>query len=46
MVAQASGATVVLTATSVEDGQVISPCIVEGVGVHGGSYDASMGTWS
>ena len=42
--AQAQGAQVTLTAATPVDGQVISPCIVEGVGVFGGSYDGSMGT--
>lgn len=44
MVAQAQGAQVTLTASEEVDGQVISPCVVEGVGVAGGQYDASMGT--
>lgn len=44
LVASASGDTVTLTATSVADGQVIEPVIVEGVGVAGGSYDADDGT--
>lgn len=38
--AQARGAEVTLTATSVNDGQVIEPMVVEGVGVEGGTYDA------
>ncbi len=34
--ATAVGATVTLTATTVEDGQLLEPCVVEGVGVAGG----------
>lgn len=41
--AQARGDEVVLTATSAVDGQELSPVVVEGVGVQGGSYDASQG---
>lgn len=41
--AQANGSQVTLTSSSVVDGQVIEPCVVEGVGVSGGQYDASAG---
>lgn len=41
--ATARGDEVTLTAASVADGQVIEPCVVEGVGVEGGVYDASSG---
>ncbi len=44
IVAKASGDTVTLTATAVSDGQTIDPVVVEGVGVEGGTYDASQGT--
>lgn len=44
IVAKASGDTVTLTATAVSDGQTIDPVVVEGVGVEGGTYDASLGT--
>ena len=44
IVAKASGDTVTLTATAVSDGQTIDPVVVEGVGVEGGTYDASHGT--
>lgn len=42
IMASCKGDEVVLTATSVEDGQVIQPVVVEGVGVEGGYYDASQ----
>lgn len=42
LVASAVGDEVTVTATSVVDGQVIEPCIVEGLGVTGGEYDESM----
>ena len=34
---------VTLTASAVQDGQVLDPVVVEGVGVEGGTYDASQG---
>ena len=42
--ATANGDQIIITATEVVDGQQIEPLIVEGVGVAGGEYDASMGT--
>ena len=42
--ATARGNQVVLAATSATDGQIISPVVVEGVGVAGGTYDGSMGS--
>ena len=44
IVAKASGDTVTITAVAVVDGQAIDPVVVEGVGVEGGTYDASQGT--
>lgn len=41
--AKAAGDTVALTASAVQDGQVLDPVVVEGVGVEGGTYDASQG---
>ncbi len=42
LVARAQGDQVTLTATKVVEGQVISPCIVEGVGVQGGAFDPAQ----
>lgn len=41
--ASARGDEVTLIATEVVDGQVLEPAVVEGVGVVGGTYDASEG---
>lgn len=40
--ASANGAEVTIAASKVEEGQVIEPVIIEGVGATGGTYDASM----
>lgn len=42
--ARASGDELTITAADVRDGQTLDPVIVEGVGVEGGAYDASLGT--
>lgn len=42
--ARASGDELTITAADVRDGQTLDPVIVEGVGVEGGMYDASLGT--
>ena len=42
--ARASGDELTITAADVRDGQTLDPVIVEGVGVEGGTYDASLGT--
>lgn len=43
VVAKATGDTVALTASAVQDGQTIDPVVVEGLGVEGGTYDAPQG---
>lgn len=42
--ATASGSVVTISAAEAVEGQEFDPVIVEGVGVSGGDYDASMGT--
>lgn len=42
LAARAVGDELTITATTVEDGQVVEPIVVEGVGVEGGAYDASQ----
>ncbi len=44
LMATARGAEVTITAAEAVEGQVISPVVVEGVGVCGGNYDSSQGT--
>ena len=44
LTATAHGDQITLTATSVNNDQVIEPIIVEGTGVEGGAYDPSQGT--
>ena len=43
LAARAVGDELTITATTVKDGQVVEPIVVEGVGVEGGAYDASQG---